>query len=205
MNANQKPDKTAKAHKKAHSREKSGRKPLVRRKEWCIGRAIEAVLAAFKCGDGRRKGRAVAVERKAESERRRSRRVIRLVNSGSSSAGDLAGLNIAGDLHGDKLSSGVIEQIRPHIYWNDNGECHARFVVSSFSDFALVEYSFGFGTDALTKYTDSEPFTLKASGNAEGSTVRYESSAPEVAGVDENGLVTIEKDKFSALEDLKVS
>ena len=67
------------------------------------------------------------------------------------------------------------------------------------------EYSFGFGTDALTKYTDSEPFTLKASGNAEGSTVRYESSAPEVAGVDENGLVTIEKDKFSALEDLKVS
>ena len=79
MNANQKPDKTAKAHKKAHSREKSGWKPLVRRKEWCIGRAIEAVLAAFKCGDGRRKGRAVAVERKAESERRRSRRVIRLV------------------------------------------------------------------------------------------------------------------------------
>ena len=91
-----------------------------------------------------------------------------------------------------KLSDGTIEQIRPYIY-EDNDCCYARFIVSSFSDFALVEYSFGFETDALTKYTDSEPFTLAASGNAEGSTVRYESSDPEVASVDENGLVTVHK------------
>ncbi len=92
-----------------------------------------------------------------------------------------------------KLSDGTIEQIRPYIYEYNNC-CYARFIVSSFSDFALVEYSFGFETDALTKYTDSEPFTLAVSGNAEGSTVRYESSDPEVASVDpESGLVTVHK------------
>ncbi len=94
-----------------------------------------------------------------------------------------------------KLSSGAIEQIRPSIYFNEtDGRSHARFVVSSFSDFAFVEYSFGFETDALTKYTDSGAFTLTASRNAKGSTVRYESSDPSVASVDpESGLVTIHK------------
>ncbi len=94
-----------------------------------------------------------------------------------------------------KLSSGEIEQIRPHIYLNeDDNRFHARFIVSSFSVFAFVEYDFGFETDALTKYTDSGAFTLAASGNAAGSTVRYESSDPDVASVDpDSGLVTIHK------------
>ena len=39
-----------------------------------------------------------------------SRRAVRLGNSGSSSAGDLAGLNAAGDLHGDGLTNVVCTQ-----------------------------------------------------------------------------------------------
>lgn len=94
-----------------------------------------------------------------------------------------------------KLSSGRIEQIRPSIYFNEEDDrSHAVFIVSSFSDFALVEYSFGFDTDSLTKYTDSGEFTMAASGSAPGSTVSYESSDPSVASVDPaSGRVTIHK------------
>lgn len=94
-----------------------------------------------------------------------------------------------------KLSSGEIEQIRPKIYLNEtDNRSHAVFIVSSFSDFALVSYSFSFDTDALTKYTNSGKFTLTARGSAPGSTVSYESSDPSVASVDPtSGLVIIHK------------
>ena len=92
-----------------------------------------------------------------------------------------------------KLWDGSIEQIRPYIYWNEtDGRAHARFVIDSFSDFALVEYNFRFETDSVTKVLGDAAFTLAAIGNAYGSEVTYFSSDPNIAEVDpETGRVTI--------------
>lgn len=94
-----------------------------------------------------------------------------------------------------KHSDGSIEQIRPSIFFDEAaGRSYALFVVSSFSDFAFVEYNFGFASNAVTKYTNSAAFTMAATGNANGSKVTYTSSDPAVAEVDaETGLVTIRK------------
>ena len=94
-----------------------------------------------------------------------------------------------------KLWDGSIEQIRPCIYWNEtDGRVHARFVIDSFSDFALVEYNFRFDTDAVSKQVGDQPFIIPAIGHAEGSIVTYFSSDPTVAEVDrETGRVTIQK------------
>ena len=92
-----------------------------------------------------------------------------------------------------KLWNGTIEQMWPYVYWNaDSQNWYARFVVDSFSDFALLEYNFGFGVDKVNKHIGDAPFAIVASGNAEGSLVTYSSSNPEVATVDEKtGEVTV--------------
>ena len=94
-----------------------------------------------------------------------------------------------------KLWDGTIEQIRPYIYWNESSHCrHARFVIDSFSDFALVEYNFRFEADSVTKVLGDAPFALTAIGQATGSSVVYSSSDRNIAEVDEDtGEVTIHK------------
>ena len=97
-----------------------------------------------------------------------------------------------------KLWDGTIEQIRPYIYWNEWNESshcwHARFVIDSFSDFALVEYNFRFEADSVTKVLGDAPFALTAIGQATGSSVVYSSSDRNIAEVDEDtGEVTIHK------------
>ena len=94
-----------------------------------------------------------------------------------------------------KLWDGTIEQIRPYIYWNESSHCrHARFVINSFSDFALVEYNFRFEADSVTRVLGDTPFAMAATGNAEGSSVTYSSSDSSVAKVNpETGRVTMLK------------
>ncbi len=94
-----------------------------------------------------------------------------------------------------KLWDGTIEQMWPYVYWHESNLCfHARFVVDSFSDFALLEYNFAFEIDSVSKNVGDAPFAITASGNVEGSTVVYHSSNTDIASVDENtGEVTVHK------------
>ena len=55
----------------------------------------------------------------------------------------------------------------------------------------LVQDGFKFENGSVTKTYGDEDFTLAATGEVEGSTVTYESSAPAVATVDGTGKVTI--------------
>ena len=55
----------------------------------------------------------------------------------------------------------------------------------------LVQDGFKFENGSVTKTYGDEDFTLAATGEVEGSTVTYESSAPTVATVDGTGKVTI--------------
>ncbi len=55
----------------------------------------------------------------------------------------------------------------------------------------LVQDGFKFENGSVTKTYGDEDFTLATTGEVEGSTVTYESSAPAVATVDGTGKVTI--------------
>jgi len=92
-----------------------------------------------------------------------------------------------------KLWDGSIEQLWPYIYMDEaTNRFHARFVIDSFSDFAFVEYNFGFSVDTVNKTEGDTNFTIAATGNASGSAITYASSNPEVATVnEETGEVTI--------------
>ena len=93
-----------------------------------------------------------------------------------------------------QLWDGSIEQIWPYIYLHEDGRAHARFVIDSFSDFALVEYNFCFETDSVTKALGDAPFTMAAVGNANGSNITYSSSDTSIAKVDpKTGSVTMLK------------
>jgi len=100
-----------------------------------------------------------------------------------------------------KLWDGSIEQMRPHIYVNEEDDkWHARFIVDSFSDFALIELEAGsklelplsFEAATVNKTVGDAPFVMAVSGAASDSTITYTSSDPAVASVDaETGEVTI--------------
>jgi len=90
-----------------------------------------------------------------------------------------------------KLDNGDIEQMWPHVYWDEaKGQHRATFVIDSFSDFALVEYSFRFPVEMVDRVV-GDTLVLAAANNAPGSTVTYSSSDPSVAVVDPvSGKVT---------------
>jgi len=93
-----------------------------------------------------------------------------------------------------KLMDGSIEQLRPYIYWDTQKVCHARFVVDSFSDFALLEYDFRFEKDESTVQVGDEDICIAAINAALGAVVTYESSNPKIAEVDEEtGVVEINR------------
>ena len=93
-----------------------------------------------------------------------------------------------------KLWDGSIEQMRPYIYWNDTDDrYHARFVVDSFSDFAMVEY-FGFAETTVEKTVGDADFVMEATASVAGGTITYASSDSKIAEVDaETGRVTVKK------------
>jgi len=83
-----------------------------------------------------------------------------------------------------KLDNGDIEQLWPHIYWDEaKGQHRATFVIDSFSDFALVEYDFRFPVQQVNKMVGDAPFVVAAIDNADGSRITYSSSDPSVAEV----------------------
>jgi hypothetical protein len=92
-----------------------------------------------------------------------------------------------------RLWDGSIEQISPYIYLKEaEDRVYARFVVDSFSDFALVEYKFYFDTASVTKRVGDQPFGCIPLGKAEGSNVSYRSSNPGIASVNKiTGEVSI--------------